>query len=182
MERHILFFSNYCGNCKEFITELYKTPFYEKFEKVCVDKNRSKIPKQIHSVPAIIVPRFPRPMFGEECINWIRGMSEISKPKKEEPKPTSVGGEGQPFDSSNPFGAEGIKPYSDTMGGFSDSFSFIGNETPMEHSFSFLGQQNNFNIKTPAEQETSDKKSETSMAYERLLNQRKMEMESQARI
>ena len=55
METYILFYSNYCANCKEFIQSLYKSPFFEKFKKVCVDNN-TNVPKEITSIPAIIDP------------------------------------------------------------------------------------------------------------------------------
>ena len=84
MERYILFYSKYCVHCKEFINNLYKTDYFNKFEKICVDNNRGKVPKQITSVPSIIVPNFPRPMFGEEVFRWLDGFAILKNSENKE--------------------------------------------------------------------------------------------------
>ena len=76
METYILFYSNYCANCKEFIQSLYKSPFFEKFKKVCVDNN-TNVPKEITSIPAIIVPKMVKVLVGTEAFHWLRGMNQI---------------------------------------------------------------------------------------------------------
>ena len=37
MEHYILFYSNNCIHCKELAQLLYKSPLYEKFQKICID-------------------------------------------------------------------------------------------------------------------------------------------------
>ena len=76
METYILFYSNYCANCKELIQSLYKSPFFEKFQKICVDSHKN-IPKEITSIPAIIVPRMTKVLVGTEAFHWLRGMNQI---------------------------------------------------------------------------------------------------------
>lgn len=189
MESYILFYSNYCANCKEFIQQLYKSQFFEKFKKVCVDNN-PKVPQQITSIPTIIVPRMMKPLVGTEAFHWLRGMNQMHL-REEESKINSnasnqaqngqVKAEGQTSDPTNLSYAMGsVTAYSGTMGGFSDDFSFIGNENPQEHSFSFLGGNGNGKIYTPQENgddprssmESGSKKNDMDKDFERLMAMR----------
>lgn len=194
METHILFYSNYCANCKEFVQMLYKSPFFENFRKICVDNN-PKIPKEITSIPCIIVPKLPKPLVGTEAFHWLRGMNQIHLQEQEKKvndnasnrahsnneTPKTEGATGDPTNLNYAMGA--VTAYSGTMGGFSDNFSFIGNDSPMEHSFSFLGDKQH-SIATPQESgsdprssmESSGKKGAIDKDYEKLIEARNREM------
>lgn len=196
METHILFYSNYCSNCKEFVQLLYKSPFFENFQKICVDKN-PKIPKEITSIPCIIVPRLPKPLVGSEAFHWLRGMNQMYLQEQEKKVNTQASNQAHynapvvpPADAGGPSGdptnlnyAMGaVTAYSGTMGGFSDNFSFIGNDSPMEHSFSFLGEKSQ-NIPTPqdgdprsAMESSSGKKADMDKEYERMIAMRNNEV------
>jgi len=154
METYILFYSNYCANCKEFIQSLYKSQFFEKFKKICVDNN-PRIPKEITSIPAIVVPRMMKPLIGTEAFHWLRGMNQMQLQQQEKqinissaPKSGSNSADGDPTNLNYAMGS--VTAYSGTMDGFSDNFSFLGNDNPQEHSFSFLGQDGS-KINTPQE-------------------------------
>jgi len=183
METYILFYSNYCANCKEFIQSLYKSSFFEKFKKICVDNN-PRIPKEITSIPAIIVPRMTKPLTGTEAFHWLRGMNQIILQEQEKkvnsnstPKPSSNTGEGDPTNLNYAMGS--VTAYSGTMDGFSDNFSFLGNDAPLEHSFSFLGQGDG-KISTPQEggedprssMESGSKKTDMDKDFEKLMAMR----------
>ena len=160
METYIIFYSNYCANCKEFIKSLYKSPFFEKFKRVCVDNN-TNVPKEITLIPAIIVPKMTKVLVGTEAFHWLRGMNQIhlqeqekqinqdasSKAKNGAEPPE--GSTGDPTNLNYAMGA--VTAYSGTMDGFSDNFSFLGNENPLEHKFEFLGK-GNVKIHTPQEE------------------------------
>jgi len=160
METYIIFYSNYCANCKEFIQSLYKSPFFEKFKRVCVDNN-TNVPKEITLIPAIIVPKMTKVLVGTEAFHWLRGMNQIhlqeqekqinqdasSKAKNGAEPPE--GSTGDPTNLNYAMGA--VTAYSGTMDGFSDNFSFLGNENPLEHKFEFLGK-GNVKIHTPQEE------------------------------
>ena len=193
MENHILFYSNYCSNCKEFVSLLYKSPFFENFKKICVDNN-PKIPKEITSIPCIIVPKILKPLVGSEAFHWLRGMNQMYLKEQENKVNDNASqqahysnntpkAEGQQADPTNLSYAMGsVTAYSGTMGGFSDNFSFIGNEAPMEHSFSFLGD-NSHKINTPQEgqdprdsmESSSGKKNDMDKDFERLIAMRNKE-------
>ena len=192
-DTYLLFYSNYCANCKEFIQQLYKSPFFDKFKRITIDSNQN-IPKEITAVPCIIVPKIAKPLTGTEAFRWLRGMNQIFLQEKEKAvsnqandkaqnsEPPKV--EGQTGDPTNINYAMGsVSAYSGTMGGFSDNFSFIGNENPMEHSFVFLGKGND-QINTPQEngedgREKSDsgsKKADIDKEYERMMAMRSNDM------
>ena len=151
METYILFYSNYCANCKEFIQSLYKSPFFEKFKRVCVDNN-PKVPNEITSIPAIIVPKMTKVLVGTEAFHWLRGMNqmhlqELEKKVNNDTSARAKNGappvEGQTGDPTNiNYMMGSVTAYSGTMDGFSDHFSFLGNENPLEHTFEFLGKGN----------------------------------------
>jgi len=194
MDNHILFYSNYCNNCKEFVALLYKSPFFEKFTKICVDKN-TKIPKEITAIPSIVVPRIPKPLVGTEAFTWLRGMNQMYLQEQEKKVNTTAANtahysnetpkaEGQTADPTNLTYAMGtVTAYSGTMGGFSDNFSFIGTDSPMEHSFSFLGDNGSTRINTPqdgdprsAMESSSGKKTDMDKDYERMIAMRNNEI------
>ena len=161
MNRHILFYSNRCQHSKEFIQLLYKTSNFEKFQLFCVDDPKVRIPQGITSVPTIIVPRYPRPMCGEEVFMWLQGIVQMQQASTEQ----QSGGQGQNTttqrdggwsypQSSNQQGAAnlvesngprseqmgGLEAYSPAFGGWSDNYSFLGdNPEPLSHSYDFIG-------------------------------------------
>lgn len=184
MERYLLFYSNYCQHSKDFIQQLYKSSFSEKFQKVCVDGNK-RIPKEIKTVPTIIVPRYPRALEGEEAFNWLRGMNQANLQQQEQQQPSNAnpqkGGSSNDGDPTNQsYAMGGVSAFSSTMGGYSDNFSFLGDGAqPIEHNFTFLNSNGDMKIKTPSENDSgsnSEKKSEIDRAYEQMMNQRSREV------
>ena len=185
MESYILFYSNNCANCKEFVQQLYKSPFFEKFKKVCVDNN-PKVPEQITSIPTIIVPRMMKPLVGTEAFHWLRGMNQMHLQEQEKKvntsaapasqQPKAEGQQGDPTNQSYAMGA--VAAFSGSMDGFSDNFSLLGNDAPQEHNFSFLGSSGD-KIYTPQEggddprsTMESSKKTNMDKDFERLMEER----------
>ncbi len=191
----ILFYSNRCAFSKELIGELYKTGLIESFQKICVD-NATNIPKGITSVPTMIVPRYPRPLVGQECFAWLDGIQRqlASRQQSQQVMPGSTGapvglsggvqtvnrdsGETNAMAGSNGVpGFEDLLPFSDTMSGFSDAYSFISDDRPQEHTFAFFqtnGMASNQmpsgsgGIQTPQEINNSDKQNELNSRLERM--------------
>lgn len=128
----ILFYSNYCQHCKDFLIKLKKMneDLYNNFTKIAVDGN-SKIPKGITSVPTIIVPSHNHPLTDESVFMWLETIA-VDYPCKK-----NVDNESEKTEEILPF----IK---NEMGyGFSDNFSFLESEGPLAHSFSFIGEDTN---------------------------------------
>lgn len=170
--RTILFYSKRCSHCSQFIQELYKSGIFNQIEKLCIEE--IKVPKGINSVPTLIVPQYQRPLVGNECFAWIQEQEQINQEKtkpKQNQKPTQT--------QSLP-GFEDILPFSDTMGGFSDSYSYLNDERPMERTFSFLTQtQSQSNaIQTPEDinNQSTDKQDSMARALEQLKEARSREL------
>ena len=202
--QNVLFYSNRCAHSKELISELYKAGLIEVFNKICVDNNMN-IPRGISSVPTMIVSHYPRPLKGNECFMWVQGIKQqqaaqnviqsgnIMPGSSGSPAGTQGGvhvtnresGETNAMAGSNGIpGFQDLLPFSDSMGGFSDGYSFIGDETPMEHQFAFI--DTNFhsqqkpdlmgNIQTPEEVSNNDKQSSLNQALDRLKEARSRDM------
>ena len=178
MDNYVLFYSNFCDHSKKFLEALYKTDLRDKFKKVCVDQ-KTRIPKEISAVPTIIVPKINKLLTGEEAFHWLKGMTAIIE-NQQNTQPENTNNinnqNGDPTNISYSMGQ--VSAYSHTMGGYSDNFSFLDSQNPIEHSFSFL-KTGNYNIQTPQQSDndnTNIKRSETDIAYERLMAQRNSEV------
>ena len=141
-EDHILYYSNYCINCKEFMNILCKTPIYNKFKKINVSEGAVSIPPFIKRVPTIIVPNY-NPLVGEDVFKWLEKVSE------------------QRMSSE-----QSIIPYHpDEMdGGLGDNYSYLDvqdTDQPMEHSFVYI-KKGDQKIETPPEESFINTKTKTS--------------------
>lgn len=178
--QHHIFYSKYCQNCKDFLQELYKTEdLYAKFNKICVD-GKKNIPKQITSVPTIIVPQIQKPLVGEEAFFWLDGMKKMVDASRSQPQqPPSMQDGPKNLQGTESMG--GVSAFSYELGGFSDTYSTLGADpTPMEHAFSFIGDNKGGKINTPNEAGHHDSregiKSDMDRQYERMMQQRKNEV------
>lgn len=161
-QKPILFYSEYCNHSKELIQSLYKTELYDKIIKVNIDENKYNLPPSIKMVPALLISNNNKPFVGNEVFSWCNDQLAILNKKNNEKKE--------------------IKAYfASEMAGYSDSYSYLQNDnTPMDHNFSFIGK-NNDNINTPTSNDiisdnSKNKKSAISNDYERLIEQRKIEV------
>ena len=133
-DQYILYYSNYCINCKEFMNILCKTPIYNKFTKVNVSEGVLNIPPFVKSVPTIIVPNSSQPLVGEDVFKWLE--------EKSEQRMNSV--------------EQSILPYHpDEMDGvLGDNYSYLDikdTEQPMEHNFVYI-KKGDQKIETPPEE------------------------------
>lgn len=137
--QYVLYYSNYCINCKEFINILCKTPIYSSFTKVNVSDGKTRFPSFVKSVPTIIVPNVNKPLVGEEVFTWLEKQSD-NRIKNEK---------------------ESIIAYSPgEMGGFGDNYSYFGSddaEQPMEQTFSYIKRADQ-KIETPPEESFGETK------------------------
>jgi hypothetical protein len=138
-EAFILFYSNKCEHCKEFIIKLKETniDIFNKFNKICVDNNQN-IPKAIESVPTIIVPSHQYPLTDNSVFLWLDTMLSNSNSNSSQ-NPELTQGNNDNTIKSTEDGTD-ISPYvACEMGNsFSDSFSFLDSSKPLEHNYTFL--------------------------------------------
>jgi glutaredoxin-related protein len=133
-DQYILYYSNYCINCKEFMNMLCKTPVYNKFTKINVSEGVVNIPPFVKSVPTIIVPNSSKPLVGEDVFKWLE--------EKSEQRMNSVD--------------QSILPYHpDEMDGvLGDNYSYLDikdTDQPMEHNFVYI-KKGDQKIETPPEE------------------------------
>ena len=64
----ILFYSNFCQHCAEFIKKSNQLNI--KYVPFCVDNNKKKIPSYVKSVPTLVIPGYS-PLVGNNVFNWL---------------------------------------------------------------------------------------------------------------
>ena len=138
--QYILYYSNYCINCKEFINILCKNPLYNKFKKINVSDGSANIPPFVKNVPTILVPNYSNPLVGEDVFKWLEESSEKRMNNLDQ---TII-----PF-------------HPDEMDcGLGDNYSYLDikdNEQPMEHNFVYI-KKGDQKIETPPEESFDDTK------------------------
>lgn len=130
--QYILYYSNYCINCKEFINILCKNPIYSSFKKINVSNKNVSFPSFVKSVPTILVPKVKKPLVGKEVFEWLENLS-----------------------SKKSLTQNGITPYSpgEMSSGLGDNYSYLDfkdTDQPMEHTFAFV-KRGDQKINTPDE-------------------------------
>jgi hypothetical protein len=138
--QYILYYSNYCINCKEFMNILCKNPLYNKFKKINVSDGSANIPPFVKNVPTILVPNYNHPLVGEDVFKWLEESSEKRMNNLDQ---TII-----PF-------------HPDEMDcGLGDNYSYLDikdNEQPMEHNFVYI-KKGDQKIETPPEESFDDTK------------------------
>ena len=182
---HICFYSEKCKDCHDLSNIIGSTPINNQFVKINVDYNRN-LPKSIKSVPTLIIPNHPQPLCGQSAFMWAKSMQQqtqaqnavgnVHPPQQNNMPPQQTGPPKSEDDNIQPFVA------SEMSGNFSDGFSFIDNDNPLTHQFSFLNSseseqsmatsqpQSTGNARTDARIESMDNE------YERLMQSRNNDM------
>lgn len=151
---NILFYSGHCPFCKEVMELIQKRDLKEYFVFVCVDqvRNRQLMPKQIDRVPALLIKSENRVIFEDAIIKFI-GVPD----------------------------SEDIMPLDNQIGGFSEGFSFLdddsvtGNNTPATKNFALFGQEQR--IQCP-EEDDGGGKTDTSNVLDRYMSERAKDVTS----
>lgn len=79
----LLFYSNHCPHSMRIMKTLQDTPDADKVLRVvCVDYQIDKIPSDIHSVPALLVPTSSgnKVVFDVELYEWLNSILRLGKP------------------------------------------------------------------------------------------------------
>ena len=101
----------------------------------CIDNNKN-LPKFLKVVPTIIDKNCDKPLEGDFVFKFLNKF--VNKSDNNINSNTNINSNNsiENKDSIQPF-------FSNEMSGYSDGYSYISNENPMNHSFQFLG--NNMN-------------------------------------
>lgn len=133
-DQYVLYYSNFCINCKDFMNILCKAPIYNKFTKINVSEGTVNIPPFIKSVPTILVPNSSKPLVGEEVFKWLEEISE-----------QRMNGKDQSIIPYHPDEMDGV---------LGDNYSYLDvkdTDQPMEHNFVYIKKAEQ-KIETPPEE------------------------------
>ena len=158
----ILFFSTNCKHCIQLWNILKQKNLIETIDKVNVNSSKN-IPRNVKSVPCLLVPNRP-PIEGNAILLYFNNTNQSSSNKSSQSPSVS-----EPGVQDN----SGIKDFmpSEMSGRYSDQYSFIDNNNPIHHSYTFLdgGSDNNLQITQPSQQMNS-KNDRQSQMESRLAN------------
>lgn len=182
-KNHVLFYSERCQHSNEFINLLSQTQYKDVFVRINVDYNRN-LPKSIKTVPTIIVPTHREPLSGNGAFMWINSaMNQSQTQQNMGNQPIPQRSNNAPQNNTNKDDCDPSPFFACEMSNnFSDGFSFIDNNNPISHQFSFL-TENGIADNTPPKQNMSTGNSRIDARiesmdndYERLIQQRNNDM------
>ena len=155
---HVLFYSNKCLHCKEFLTMLHKDENLNKtVTKVNVDNPNIKLPPYVKSVPSLIVNENNKPslLVGSKIFEWFNNTH----------KKNVASNEIQDWDPC-------------TMSGYSDGFSYLENPETIKKAYSFISDEEKIitpdesNYESGSSSSSGPKKSDMDVQYEQFMSNR----------
>ena len=163
MPTSLLFYSNYCQNCKQIVREINKSDISHLVKYICIDNPgvREKLPRYINSVPSLVVGETNQIYVGNQILGWIK-MQPLTQKKPSPHAPPSVRQHHQQQTQQRQTQATApqqpqqvpvqnvVEPnawHTNEMNAFSDMYSFIDVDTSaqgnggmsMVHNFETLG-------------------------------------------
>ena len=162
MSKPILYYSPKCNHCINLWNELKKKNLLDTITKINIHQ-LSSIPSHIKEVPSLYIQN--RPVISGQAITMYFDTTTSSNTKPQQKQ----------VQSSAP--QSSIQDYmpGEMSSSWSDQYSFLDNDSPINHSYSFLS---NTQSNTPDTQQTNvqknDKRSELDLRYEQLKQQRNM--------
>ena len=212
--RIILYYSKNCKHSQQILNTLSRNShLLNKFD--LVDIAVHKPPKYITAVPSLLIPKANQEadmLVGKSVFGWLNNVIQSGQQQnqqhqmqqqphpshqqmQQQPHPSHQQMQQQPHPSHQqmqqqpptPPQQQGISDFDPcTMNGFSDNFSFLGNDNksaPMDHNFSFLSSGNDKLINPNQFQNNNDQggnkiKSEMEQRMEQLKQARDAEVPS----
>ena len=176
MSNSVIFYSKKCKYSNKALKIISENNI--PIKPICIDDKSVKLPSFLKVVPTIIEQGTDRPLEGDFVFKWLE--SRIKKPMNSSSSSTNP-----QLTSSNPQTDNSqIQPFfSNEMSGYSDGYSYLNNESPMNHSYEFLNgipsnNQNN-NQMTPqmnSNQNSSEKEDQFNKDYENYLKSRNLDI------
>lgn len=168
----ILYYSKRCNHCADLITQIKNSEgdFVNTLEYICIDGNQ-RLPPFLKEVPTLLTPTHPNPLTGESAFMWIdtqkrayvSQLRSAAAPVQQQQQQQNIEPVQQNVQGSMATNMEGLDFYSPMeMGGFGDSFSYLNNDNPQAHCFSFIDETGNRQVKcVPTEQPTPQRQQQT---------------------
>ena len=165
MSSSILFYSNKCKHSRKALEIINANNINIRL--ISIDSKNVKLPSFLKVVPTIIEQGLDQPLEGDFVFKW------LDKFKSKKPQHLEAPNKPKEPSSIQPF-------FSNEMSGYSDGYSYLNNEAPMNHSFEFLnGNANSANkigTSNTNSNTTSQKEDEFNKQYEQLMAQRRAEV------
>lgn len=168
--KYILFYSNRCNHCENFINQLNKNHIRNDFDFICIDNNYQNIPPTIKSVPTVILKESNNILIGKSIFNWLNEMTNQNNNQNQQQQ--QVG--------------EPMAWHGNEMGcSYSDNYSFLDSDVSAQgsggsliaHNFSFISDNAQNNTQFPQNNQTEHKeKDELTKNMERMMAQRDQEV------
>ena len=171
MSKSVLFYSNQCKHSLKALEIIKKNNINIKL--VSVNNKNITLPSFLKVVPTIIEQGSNQPLEGDFVFKW------LNKYNKQES--SNLNSQVQPKETNQLQDDAKIQPFfSNEMSGYSDGYSYINNENPMDHSFQFINGIENKEEKSfssnNSTNSTSAKEDEFNKQYEVLMQQRREEI------
>ena len=142
----LLFYSNHCTASRMLIDSIKRYNGTDYLKLVNVESYKSKLPKQIHSVPALLFPETKNVIFGKQVFDYLLLPGKgylFNLPKKQNTEPAQGTTPGEPLSFS-------------LNNSSSDAYSFIDADNPDPHKI-YGWSDINENIVIPTVDETGAK-------------------------
>ena len=177
-KKGIYFYSNKCNNCNKL------NPYIQQYLNIlhiyCVDELhvRKHIPQTVKLVPTLIINGNNTPIVGDDIYTWLKQQQQNNVTNNHVTKQTtSINHDNNT--KLNPNKQQDTEPLGICMemsgSNFSDNYSFIDNQKPLEHAFQFIDTMNTNSIQHI--QEPPKKKSdEITNKMEQFVAQRDLEL------
>lgn len=133
MPESIIFYSMKCKYSMKALDIIKKNNININLE--CIDNNKN-LPTFLKVVPTIINKNCDKPLEGNFVFTWLNNFVDKSS--------TNLNSNNNSNTNTNSMESkDSIQPFfSNEMSGYSDGYSYISNENPMNHSFQFLNNNN----------------------------------------
>lgn len=190
--KNLLYYSNRCKHSNDILKIIQANNLINNFS--LIDISQNQVPNYIKSVPSLLIPKGNGEadlLVGSNLFKWINNSFLNKQGSQQQNYIHESNGKKQiNHEELNKQAASNLaknekKDISDyepgTMNGFSDNFSFLSDNGPIDHNFSFLGGDNSIpgNKQLPFESKQSDsdvnnpqKKNEMDKAYEQMMSSR----------
>ena len=163
---NILFYSRKCPTCAHLRNILANENLLCFFREICVDDNINNLPKDLHTVPTLIVKNMPKQLEVEECFKWVQTV-KFMKHQNEQNFLKNNTKRMAEYNRNGPIGW-----VDQEMGGFSDMFAYTNIDKPQAHSYVSVGAEDANVIFTAPEQGKMKRLDQDNQINE-LLKQRK---------
>jgi len=172
MSNSVIFYSKKCKYSNKALKIISENNI--PIKPICIDDKSIKLPSFLKVVPTIIEQGTDRPLEGDFVFKWLQSRTK---------KSVNVSSSNSQITSNNLHTDNSqIQPFfSNEMSGYSDGYSYLNNESPMNHSYEFLNgmpsnnQNNNqMNPQINSNQNSSEKEDQFNKDYENYLKSRNL--------